>query len=153
MAVLSAPVNPVTKVVWKVLTDKSLVMVVLILTSVPFKISTLAELHKVTPSLIASTLMAVSLVNVLLDSRVIMVSIAWILMNALKTFATLIPNNNQLNASISKVDGNANVLLVSLHQLISLLDHSELILISIVLILMNVFLILVAPPMATQQSA
>ena len=62
--------------------------------------------------------MAVSLVNVLLDSRVIMVSIAWILMNVLKTFVILIPNNNQLNASISKVDGNANVLLVSLHLLI-----------------------------------
>ena len=97
--------------------------------------------------------MAVSLVNVLLDSRVIMVLTAWILMNVLKTFVILIRNNNQLNASISKVDGNANVLLVSLHQLISLLDHSELILISIVLILMNVFLILVASPMATQQSA
>ena len=39
------------------------------------------------------------------------------------------------------------------YPVISPLDHSELILISIVLILMNVFLILVASPMATQQSA
>ena len=56
--------------------------------------------------------------NVNLDSKLTMALIAWILMNVLKIFATLIPSNNQLNVSISKADGNANVLQVSLHPLI-----------------------------------
>ena len=73
---------------------------------------------KETPLQTVLTMKEALVANVNLDSKLIMALIAWILMNALKIFAILILNSSQLNASILKADGNANVLQVSLHPLI-----------------------------------
>ena len=73
---------------------------------------------KETPLQTVLTMKEALVANVNLDSKLTMALIAWILMNVLKIFATLIPNNNQLNVSISKADGNASAPQDSLHPLI-----------------------------------
>ena len=55
------------------------------------------------PLLTVLTMKEVSVANVNLDSKLIMALIAWILMNVLKIFATLIPNSSQLNVSMLQI--------------------------------------------------